>query len=194
MLTIISPFKRTFGVLMAALGIFWLPKDVQDYEQAVQPWQEMAAMVDQNTALWAFVAVLVAVIAWSDGRAFVAKRRLKNAREEFDAWKASRTRFTIREAACVFLGVHPRDYEQSLDAQSQANEILYYVRRGLIPHAALSPRQFDQLKNTGRADGYDPDAVTLDTYLTRREVEKYLQPGWRVWLPILDNQWREIHN
>lgn len=194
MLKVISPFNRTFGVFMAAFGIFWLPKDIQDYQDAAVPWREALAMLDQNTALWAFAIILIAVVAWSDGRAYWEGRKANSERASFERWKSSRTRFTIREAACAYLGVHPSRYDETPDAQSEANELLYYVRRGLIPHAGLSERQFEQMKNTGRADGYDPNDVTLDTYLTRREVDQYLEQGWRVWLPILDRRWREFHS
>ncbi len=52
-------FWASLGFALTLFGIFWLPKDIQDWKDAAQPWKRALAMVDQNTALWVFSIVLL---------------------------------------------------------------------------------------------------------------------------------------
>lgn len=71
-------FKK-FGSLIATasflFAVFWLPKDLEDSPQAIQPWKRILSMVDQNTALWAFALCALAYIFWMDARPFISAYR-----------------------------------------------------------------------------------------------------------------------
>ncbi len=183
-----SFFVRSVSVILTVFGILWLPRDALDYQQAAQPWREALAMVDQNTALWAFVAVLVGIIVWSDGRRFLADRRAKQASSQLKAFVEARTRFTIREAACIAVGVHPSQFDKSPAAQSEANEMLYYAREGLVRPANMTNEQWEAMKRRQEVGGYTRASVTLESHITKEELDTYLRPGWKTWLPVLDNQ------
>lgn len=68
MLANILRFWRALCVVLTLFGIYWLPKDAQDYGAAAEPWQRAWSMVDQNGALWALVLVFGGWIIWSDVR------------------------------------------------------------------------------------------------------------------------------
>lgn len=143
-------------------------------------------MVDQNTALWIFAIAMIAVIVWSDGRRFLQQRAEAKAKQAIEAFFESRTRFTIREAACIAVGVHPSDFAESTAAQSEANEMLYYTRKALILPAAMNERQHTALRQGRNDHGFDLDGVSLDTFITKDELASYIRPGSRSWLPVLD--------
>ncbi|MCB5424914.1 hypothetical protein H0274_06580 [Altererythrobacter sp. CC-YST694] len=193
MLRIIKLGWKSLGFLMFFLGLLWLPKDALDYEQAAQPWREMAAMIDQNTGLWIFSGLLLATLLWSDGRRILQDHRKRIAGKTLAAFIENRTRFTIREAACVAVGIHPSEYEGHLEAQGEASEMLYYAREGLIRPAVMTSRQWEAMKRGQEIDGYLRADITLDSFITKDELETYMRPGWKTWLPVLDQQRRERH-
>ena len=64
---ILSSAWKTIGVAMFLFGIFWLPKDIEDWTEAGEPWKKALSMIDQNTALWivSLLALLyVAYVEW----------------------------------------------------------------------------------------------------------------------------------
>jgi hypothetical protein len=65
---------RSISAGMFLLGLFWLPADVEQYGQALSPWQRLWAMVDRETLLWAFALGLFAWLVWTDVRPFVRGR------------------------------------------------------------------------------------------------------------------------
>ncbi len=67
-------FWAVIGFSLTLFGIFWLPKDLSDWEQAADSWQRIFAMIDQNTALWAFSLCALAYIFWIDLRPYVKDR------------------------------------------------------------------------------------------------------------------------
>ena len=167
----ISFFRRGIAFLLGALGIYWLPKDIADYNEAAPIWRKMLAMIDQNTALWALCLALIATLFWSEGKAYIRDRDARKAAADLETFKEGRSRFTIREAACLAIGVHPRDYDSSVEAQGQASEMLHYARLALIHPAEMTSEQHTMLRQ-GRTDhGFDLSAVSLDTVITREELD-----------------------
>lgn len=68
-------FWQFLGFGLTLFGIFWLPKDLSDAGEAVQPWRRIVAMFDQNTALWVFACAATAYIFFVEARPVVAKWR-----------------------------------------------------------------------------------------------------------------------
>lgn len=64
----LNRFKAVIGFALFLFAVFWIPKDVIDWEQAAAPWWDILAMVDQNTALWAFAVMALIYICWIDIR------------------------------------------------------------------------------------------------------------------------------
>jgi hypothetical protein len=188
MIGILRTFRRLAAALMGALAVLWLPKDIQDASEALTPWQGAIAMVDQNTALWVLVAALIAILAWSDGRNYINFRRGKAMEDQLAAFRESRTRFTIKEAACLAVGILPSQFDTSLQAQGEASEMLYYAREGLIRPSVMTNIQYEAMKGGKEVDGYSRESITLDSYITKQELEQYVRPGWKTWLPVLDDQ------
>lgn len=142
-----------------------------------------AAFVGATLALWAYIVL----------QSNASMTEQSGSQQIERAWYEGRTRFTIREAACRVAGSNPLDFEKSSEAQTEAHEMLFYVRRALIRPAEMSERQISMLRE-GRSDhGFDLEGVTLDTYISVEELETYLRPGWKSWLPVLDEQSRDRH-
>ena len=145
MMQIFRYFKRGLLAVMTLLGILWLPKDIQDTEEALTPWQGALAMIDQNTALWCLAIALVGVLFWSDGRRFVGQRKADAIATRLAALLEDRTQFTIREAACIVTQVDPLLFDSSPASQSEAGEMLYYAREGLIRPSVMSAEQWEAM-------------------------------------------------
>ncbi|MFN3363946.1 MAG: hypothetical protein ACK40W_08280 [Allorhizobium sp.] len=72
-----NPFLRFYASIAFALtllGVFWLPKDVQDWQDAAGPWRDLFSAVDRVTALWVFSAFALLYIFWIDLRPIVKNR------------------------------------------------------------------------------------------------------------------------
>lgn len=192
MLNAARRFKRLWTLLVGALGVLWFPKDLQDTPDALRPWRRGFAMVDRETALWILLAIMAIVVAWSDGRGFVRDRKARRAQVDLEEFRRSRTRFTIKEAASLAVGVHPKDYAISPAAQSEAKEMVFYAQQALIRPAEMSDRQ-QSLLRMGMPHGFDLPAVNEDSYITGKELEGYINSGSKSWLPILDEINRNRH-
>jgi hypothetical protein len=70
-MAILKKFWSFIGVALFLFAVFWLPKDLADTNQAIEPWKRIISMVDQNTALWSFALFALAYIFWMDARPFV---------------------------------------------------------------------------------------------------------------------------
>lgn len=71
-------FNSIWRLILAALtllGVFYLPVDIQQSDQALKPWQKLIAMIDQLTALKIFGVLAVFWIAWIDLRPFFYRWR-----------------------------------------------------------------------------------------------------------------------
>lgn len=77
MFRVIKKFWDVFVALLTLLGIYQLPKDLQDAPEASSPWRKLIAMLDQNTALWLFAGIATAYIIWVDIRPFLYQWRDK---------------------------------------------------------------------------------------------------------------------
>jgi hypothetical protein len=59
-----------------------VPKDIEDWEQAAEPWKRWLSMVDQNTALWCFAVIAFLYIFWMDVKPRIQWRFSRADREE----------------------------------------------------------------------------------------------------------------
>ena len=64
-------FSATIAFILTLLGIFWVPKDLEDWEVAAEPWMRWLSMFDQTAALWAFSVAALIYILWMDARPFL---------------------------------------------------------------------------------------------------------------------------
>lgn len=173
----------------AVVGLIWLPKDLEDSKQAMESWQENLAMIDQNIALWVFSSVLVIILVWSETKAYLKDRKqLAKIKLVVNLEESDRTQFTIWEAACVATDTPINEYENSPNAQSKAQEMLYYAKEGLIRPSFMTDAQYEAMKFGKEIEGYNRDKVTLDSHISKKELWGFMQPGWETWLPILDEQ------
>lgn len=74
MLTVLKRMRASIAVLMSLVGIFWLPKNIEDIGEAAGTWRRFAAMIDQNAALWALALTSAVYIVWMDIRPYVRAR------------------------------------------------------------------------------------------------------------------------
>lgn len=176
---------RTYGAIAFIFFILWLPKDWEDRGQAAAVWLRWLALLDRELLLWTFSLSLLTWLIWTDLRPYFRLRRNRKTAE----WAEGRTRLTIREAACLVVGISPQSFDQSGEAQSIAREMLYWAGSGLLWPAELTVTQHQNWRHSSKMpEGF---RATLDTFLTREELEKYRAPGWKTWLPILDAQHKE---
>ncbi|MBW8300780.1 MAG: hypothetical protein K0M60_14355 [Hydrogenophaga sp.] len=130
MVGLIKQFWKAIGVAFFLLGIFWLPKDLEDYPQAAEPWLRFIAMVDQNTALWFFSSCLAAWIGLTDVRRFIAKKR----QEKLSRPKPeTESDIFLRERIIEF---GQRYYVPATDALNEALRISSYVVKDAWDHPA----------------------------------------------------------
>ena len=73
MLKVVRGVWKSIGAGMFLLGLFWLPADLQTYDQALSPWQRLWAMTDRETLLWVFALGLFAWLVWTDVRPFLRR-------------------------------------------------------------------------------------------------------------------------
>lgn len=100
---LLSKKYAAIGFATLLFGIFWLPKDIEDAGDAAEVWQRWLAMLDQNTALWAFSFVALAYIAWMDARPFLRSwisDRKKGKPSQFES-EAQRLIVTFTEKAFI---------------------------------------------------------------------------------------------
>jgi hypothetical protein len=64
-------FWKSITAGMFLLGLFWLPADVQSYDQALGPWQRLWSLFSRETLLWIFALGLFAWLVWTDARPFI---------------------------------------------------------------------------------------------------------------------------
>lgn len=95
---ILARLYAAIGFTTFLFGIFWLPKDVQDWQQAAAPWKRALSMVDQNTALWIFAIAALAYIIWIDIRPWV-KALLQRKRVDVRSLKQADGRHNHHEGA-----------------------------------------------------------------------------------------------
>ena len=81
---ILLRFWAVFGFTLTLFGIFWVPKDLEDWQQAAEPWKRWLAMVDQNTALWVFSFVALTYIFWIDIRPFYLRWRERSTKHPIE--------------------------------------------------------------------------------------------------------------
>jgi hypothetical protein len=106
-------------------------------------------------------------------------------------WYEERTRFTIREAGCLAAKVGPTEFEKSDLAHSKASELRYYVTRGRIPVAGEPPGILAARRGAISTGSSLPE-VTLDTYVTKCDLEHFLHKPLSVWLDVQDEaHWRD---
>ena len=185
MLRVIPHFRKLIAGILMAFGIFWVPKDVQDLDQAADPWRKFVAMIDQNTALWLLVIALLFALGYSEGRIFLRDRQAARNLAKLNKWHEGKTRFTIREAGCFVAGVSPLDFETSAEAQAQANEMVYYAKQALIRPAEMTDKQYQLSRMRGVNHGFDLQGVNLDTFISRDELDRYIARD-KTLLPIID--------
>lgn len=68
MLFIIRHFWRTILFATAIFGIFWLPKDIEDYSEALPPWANLLSKVDRENAIICVAAILLLWLLWTEFR------------------------------------------------------------------------------------------------------------------------------
>jgi hypothetical protein len=106
-------------------------------------------------------------------------------------WYEERTRFTIREAGCLAAKVGPTEFDKSDLAHSKASELRYYVSKGRIPVAGEHPGVL-AARRSPLSSGLSIPEVTLDTYVTKRDLEHFLDKPLSVWLDVQDEaHWRK---
>ena len=57
-------FRSVIAFGGALFAIFWLPKDVEDWNVAVQPWKRWVSVLDESVLLWAFSLSAFTYILW----------------------------------------------------------------------------------------------------------------------------------
>ena len=72
MLKILKILAETTTVLLALMGLFWLPKDMEEWKQAAAPWKRGLAAIDLTTILLITVILLVLWLLWNDVRPYIA--------------------------------------------------------------------------------------------------------------------------
>jgi hypothetical protein len=107
---------------------------------------------------------------------------------ELAPWYEGRSQYTIREAGCIAAGVLPLNYENSLQAQSAANQLMYFATTGAMPIATEPEGQRAYRKSVARMGGANASLppVTLDTFITPDAFEHYRDKALRVWLRAQD--------
>jgi hypothetical protein len=74
-MNLVKRFWIALGFALTLLGVFWVPKNLEDSHEAATAWQRLFAMVDQNGALWVFSIAALLYIFWIDVRPYVLKRK-----------------------------------------------------------------------------------------------------------------------
>lgn len=77
-MSILNGFWRVLALALTLFGIFWLPKDIEDWTTAAEPWKRWVSMIDQNTALWLFAFTSLALVFIVELRAFQRSRLRHN--------------------------------------------------------------------------------------------------------------------
>lgn len=100
----------TFIGLPAALyGIFRLPKDLEDINEAAKAWERWLAIIDQNMALWVFAVIATGYIIWIDIRPLILNKFLRLKPANLKKWRG-RKAYRIWEIAFL-----KNDYEPILE-------------------------------------------------------------------------------
>lgn len=68
---------RTYTALGAFGLILWFPKDWEDRADAWAVWARWLGVLDQQTLLWIFAAVLLVWLVWTDVRPFIRGKMQK---------------------------------------------------------------------------------------------------------------------
>jgi hypothetical protein len=100
-MAILKKFWSFISVALFLFTVFWLPKDLADTNQAIEPWKRIISMVDQNTALWSFALFALAYIFWIDARPFVMAYLI--GRKSDKAFENSHVIPDIRAADSIFV-------------------------------------------------------------------------------------------
>jgi hypothetical protein len=130
MMYLVKHFGKAIGVFLLLYGIFWIPKDLEDYSEAAEPWRKAFATLDQNTALWVFAIALSLWIAATDVRRFIEEQRrriLSRPKPETHADKI------LKERIIEF---GKRYYVPATDALNEALRISAYVVKDAWDHPA----------------------------------------------------------
>lgn len=184
------------AIIVAVVGEFFIEvaRGKGWYTDAADKWDRVVSAVLSFVTAPAFIAGLALLTGlvgglWLDQ--FLLrwdKRRAPTLESDTTqpSWAENRTRFTIREAACLIAGAPLLSFEHSEKAQSVAKEMVYYAGSGLLWPAELTSAQHEMWKQTSKMpDGFH---ASLDTFITHHELERYRTPGFKSWLPILDDQ------
>ncbi|KQS89818.1 hypothetical protein [Rhizobium sp. Leaf386] len=123
-------FGRAFSFFLLLSGIFWLPKDFEDYSTAAEPWKRAYSALDQNTALWIFSTVLFVWIFATDVRRFLEEQRSKLAARPKPETSAD---IFLKERLIEF---GKNYYVPATDAQNEALRLSAYVVKDSWDHPA----------------------------------------------------------
>ncbi len=150
-------FWAIVGFALTLFGIFWVPKDIADWKQAAQPWMGWLAMVDQNSALWAFSIALFIYIATVE---FLPKLR------------------SVLRKDSVYIAIHKAITKNEI-GDNYKTVALQLVAKNLGKKSINNLRiRVDRVLFT--EGGNDRKGLMLDKYLSLHNLQVYLGP--REWI------------